>query len=97
MNSIILDVGIRELLLDDARDFMKSRQWYADRGTSHPIFNPNALASKQIPQVFLSAAATSCMGLLALERPQSFTVSPESSDLTYTLSLFPKWDWTTLP
>ena len=34
MNSIILDVGIRELILDDARDFMKSRQWYADRGTS---------------------------------------------------------------
>jgi chaperone BCS1 len=32
LNSIILDVGIRELILDDARDFMKSRQWYADRG-----------------------------------------------------------------
>ncbi|KAF8498574.1 P-loop containing nucleoside triphosphate hydrolase protein [Russula emetica] len=32
MNSIILDVGIREFLLEDARDFMKSRQWYADRG-----------------------------------------------------------------
>jgi len=28
----ILDIGIRELLLEDARDFMKSRQWYADRG-----------------------------------------------------------------
>lgn len=34
LNSIILDVGIRELILDDARDFMKSRQWYADRGPS---------------------------------------------------------------
>ena len=33
MNSIILDDGIRELILEDARDFMKSRQWYADRGT----------------------------------------------------------------
>jgi chaperone BCS1 len=34
LNSVILDDGIREFLLEDARDFMKSRQWYADRGTS---------------------------------------------------------------
>ncbi|KAF8475170.1 P-loop containing nucleoside triphosphate hydrolase protein [Russula ochroleuca] len=32
LNSIILDDGISEFLLHDARDFMKSRQWYADRG-----------------------------------------------------------------
>ncbi|KAF8475167.1 P-loop containing nucleoside triphosphate hydrolase protein [Russula ochroleuca] len=32
LNSIILDDGIRDFLLEDARDFMKSRQWYADRG-----------------------------------------------------------------
>ena len=98
MNSIVLDVGIRELLLEDARDFMKSRQWYADRGTTLILFSIlMALALKQIPQVFLSAAATSCMGLLALERPQLFTLSPESLDWTYTLSLFPKWAWTILP
>ncbi|SRR6266478_2865329 len=34
LNSIILDNGIKEFLLEDARDFMKSRHWYADRGTS---------------------------------------------------------------
>jgi mitochondrial chaperone BCS1 len=34
LNSIILDDGIRDFLLEDARDFMNSRQWYADRGTS---------------------------------------------------------------
>jgi hypothetical protein len=39
MNSIILDVGIKELLLEDARDFMKSRQWYADRGTTLILFS----------------------------------------------------------
>jgi chaperone BCS1 len=39
LTSIILDVGIRELLLEDARDFMKSRQWYADRGTSLILFS----------------------------------------------------------
>ena len=28
-----MDDGIKELLLEDARDFLKSKQWYADRGT----------------------------------------------------------------
>ena len=30
--SIILDDGIREKILDDARDFLNSRKWYAERG-----------------------------------------------------------------
>ncbi|KAI0272544.1 P-loop containing nucleoside triphosphate hydrolase protein [Gloeopeniophorella convolvens] len=32
LTSIILDAGVKELILEDARDFMKSKQWYADRG-----------------------------------------------------------------
>ncbi|KAI9440619.1 P-loop containing nucleoside triphosphate hydrolase protein [Lactarius indigo] len=32
LNSIVLDEGIKELLLDDARDFLKSKKWYAERG-----------------------------------------------------------------
>ncbi|KAH9893419.1 P-loop containing nucleoside triphosphate hydrolase protein [Cubamyces lactineus] len=32
MCSVILDPGVFELVLDDARDFLRSRQWYADRG-----------------------------------------------------------------
>ncbi|KAI0288437.1 P-loop containing nucleoside triphosphate hydrolase protein [Russula brevipes] len=32
LNSIVLDEGVKELLLDDARDFLDSKQWYADRG-----------------------------------------------------------------
>ena len=32
MNSIVLDAGVKELLLDDATDFLNSKQWYADRG-----------------------------------------------------------------
>lgn len=35
MRSIILDPGVKDLLLDDARDFMNSKQWYADRGIPH--------------------------------------------------------------
>ncbi|KAJ7066519.1 P-loop containing nucleoside triphosphate hydrolase protein [Mycena amicta] len=32
LNSIILDPGVAELLVDDARDFLESKSWYAARG-----------------------------------------------------------------
>lgn len=32
MSSIVLNPGIKEILLDDARDFLRSEKWYADRG-----------------------------------------------------------------
>ncbi|KAI5889530.1 P-loop containing nucleoside triphosphate hydrolase protein [Schizophyllum commune H4-8] len=32
LNSIVLEPGIKNLLVDDARDFLESRDWYADRG-----------------------------------------------------------------
>ncbi|TFY81953.1 hypothetical protein EWM64_g2052 [Hericium alpestre] len=32
LKSIILDAGVKELVLDDAKDFLRSKSWYADRG-----------------------------------------------------------------
>ncbi|KAM5536643.1 hypothetical protein V8D89_009738 [Ganoderma adspersum] len=32
MSSVILDPGVIELVLEDAKDFLNSRKWYADRG-----------------------------------------------------------------
>ncbi|KAK0237257.1 hypothetical protein EDD85DRAFT_771030 [Armillaria nabsnona] len=32
MGSIVLNPGVKEMLLGDTRDFLKSEQWYADRG-----------------------------------------------------------------
>jgi hypothetical protein len=32
LRSIVLDPGIKDLLIDDAKDFLESKQWYADRG-----------------------------------------------------------------
>ncbi|KAF9266624.1 P-loop containing nucleoside triphosphate hydrolase protein [Marasmius fiardii PR-910] len=32
MRSIILDPGVKDMLLDDARDFLASKAWYAKRG-----------------------------------------------------------------
>ncbi|KAK7050467.1 mitochondrial chaperone BCS1 [Favolaschia claudopus] len=35
MNSIILDPGVKEVLVEDANDFLQSKQWYAERGIPH--------------------------------------------------------------
>jgi chaperone BCS1 len=32
MSSIVLNPGVKEMLLGDTRDFLKSEKWYADRG-----------------------------------------------------------------
>lgn len=32
MNSIVLDPGIKDMLVGDARDFLNSKSWYAVRG-----------------------------------------------------------------
>ncbi|KAI0072292.1 P-loop containing nucleoside triphosphate hydrolase protein [Panus rudis PR-1116 ss-1] len=32
LNSIVLDIGITEMILDDARDFLESKSWYHERG-----------------------------------------------------------------
>ncbi|KAI0372630.1 P-loop containing nucleoside triphosphate hydrolase protein [Pilatotrama ljubarskyi] len=32
ISSVILDPGVLELVMDDAKDFLQSRKWYADRG-----------------------------------------------------------------
>ncbi|KAI1791779.1 P-loop containing nucleoside triphosphate hydrolase protein [Ganoderma leucocontextum] len=32
MSSVILDPGVLDLVLEDAKDFLNSRKWYADRG-----------------------------------------------------------------
>ncbi|KAI0642224.1 P-loop containing nucleoside triphosphate hydrolase protein [Trametes meyenii] len=35
MNSIILDPGVIDLVLNDAKDFLGSKTWYAERGIPH--------------------------------------------------------------
>lgn len=32
MGSIVLNPGVKEMLLEDAKDFLRSEKWYADRG-----------------------------------------------------------------
>ncbi|KAF8875879.1 hypothetical protein CPB84DRAFT_1647874, partial [Gymnopilus junonius] len=32
LSSIVLNPGVKEMLVEDARDFLKSEKWYADRG-----------------------------------------------------------------
>ena len=35
MDSLILPNGVREMILDDARDFLRSEAWYAEAGIQH--------------------------------------------------------------
>ncbi|KAJ7217406.1 P-loop containing nucleoside triphosphate hydrolase protein [Mycena haematopus] len=35
MNSIILDPGVKDILIEDAKDFLSSKEWYAERGIPH--------------------------------------------------------------
>jgi chaperone BCS1 len=32
LQSIVLDAGVKELLISDARDFLRSKAWYSSRG-----------------------------------------------------------------
>lgn len=32
LKSIVLDPGMKDLLIEDAKDFLESKQWYSDRG-----------------------------------------------------------------
>lgn len=32
MSSIVLDPSVKEMLLADCRDFLRSEEWYAERG-----------------------------------------------------------------
>lgn len=32
LSSIVLDAGIKEKILNDAKDFMNSKKWYGERG-----------------------------------------------------------------
>jgi chaperone BCS1 len=36
LSSIVLDVGVKEKILDDAKDFLNSKKWYAERGIPFP-------------------------------------------------------------
>lgn len=69
LRSIVLDPGIKDLLVDDAKDFLESKPWYAERGkflyAYHAMsFNSNCAFN----QAFLSVVAIFFMELPAQAR-----------------------------
>lgn len=34
MASVVLEPGVKDMLLNDAKDFLRSEEWYAERGMS---------------------------------------------------------------
>ena len=39
LSSVILEPGVLDLVLSDAKEFLRSKKWYADRGASLQLFN----------------------------------------------------------
>ena len=83
LDSIILDRGVKEDLLADARTFLGSRPWYSDRGI--PFRRGYLLVrSPQPPAIPLFANRLPSMGYQGPGRRHSYTVSRESWALTCT-------------
>jgi mitochondrial chaperone BCS1 len=36
LSSVVLEPGVKDMLIADAKDFLASEAWYADRGVSQP-------------------------------------------------------------
>jgi len=75
LSSIILDVGIKEKILADAKDFLKSKKWYTERGI--PFRRGYLLVSP--PQIEIFPRSLSDLGFVVrgsrfwenLDNPQS--------------------------
>lgn len=78
LESIILDPGVKELLLDDAKDFLASKEWYSERGI--PFRRGYLLVSEFVQSHLFSSLMIELYSTVspALARPQSSTVWPVS-------------------
>lgn len=69
-DSVVLDPGVLELVLNDARDFLNSKKWYSDRGACVP--SSRAPDTRFLPQYAIqvshSGEGTFSMVPLDLER-----------------------------
>lgn len=90
LTSIVLDPGIKDLLHDDARDFLKSKSWYAARGIPFRRgYLLVCLCSLHSRNLFLTNIISSSTAPLALERLVSFTAWPGNLVSTFISFLSP--------
>ena len=62
MSSIVLQPGVKDMLLADCKDFLASEEWYAERGTSAFLyFLPTYSLNKPV-QVFPSGEVSCAVG-----------------------------------
>jgi chaperone BCS1 len=84
LTSIVLDPGIKDLLHGDARDFLKSKSWYAARGIPFRRgYLLVCLCSSRSRNLLLTNTISFSMAPLALERLVSFTAWLGNSVLTF--------------
>lgn len=61
MTSIVLEPGIKEMILNDCKDFLQSEDWYAERGAVKSLIPLYCTQLLIIYQGFRSVVAISCM------------------------------------
>ena len=59
MSSIVLEPGVKDMILNDCKDFLCSEEWYAERGKR--LCRSLTWRALNFPQVFHSDAVISYM------------------------------------
>jgi hypothetical protein len=78
MNSIILDPGVKDILIDDAKDFLQSKPWYAERGI--PFRRGYLLVRVLCLPIYVFELTTLSTALLGRAKHPSYTLSLGNSD-----------------
>jgi len=94
LKSIILNAGVKEAILEDALDFLESKEWYSERGI--PFRRGYLLVSSRPPYLQKSPSLLTFRHSMELpdpERRHSFKASPANSIWTFmsSRSLGPVW------
>jgi hypothetical protein len=92
LESVVLDEGVKERVVEDVKSFMSRGRWYSERGALSPSPLRARCTDTPLSQVFPTDEATSSTVLPALANPPSFKLSPVLSTTTSAFSTFPNED-----
>lgn len=83
LDSVVLDAGVKERIVEDVQSFMKRGKWYFERGRSRLRFDLGPLLTVTSPQGSPIAVATSCTAHRARASHPSSKRSPVHSSTTF--------------
>jgi len=89
LESVVLDEGVKERVVDDVKSFMSRGRWYSERGTFPLLCSPLLSTYTEVSlssQVFHIEEDTSCTVHQDLANLPSFKLSPVRSITTFVFS-----------